>query len=69
MRVVGRGVSRCSHAPQLTASPGGVPPWEAFPQMNRALVEGFVEALNVRGMSVTCEPGRDGCCVTLRFDS
>ncbi|TMC08423.1 MAG: transcriptional regulator [Chloroflexi bacterium] len=37
--------------------------------MNRALVEGFVEALNVRGMSVTCEPGRDGCCVTLRFDS
>jgi hypothetical protein len=39
VRVVGRGVSRCSHAPRLTASLGGVPPWEAFPQMSRVLVE------------------------------
>jgi predicted ArsR family transcriptional regulator len=37
--------------------------------MNRALMEGFVEGLHVRGVTVTCEPGRDGCCVTVRFDS
>jgi predicted ArsR family transcriptional regulator len=37
--------------------------------MNRALMEGLVVGLNVRGVTVTCEPGRDGCCVTLRIDS
>ena len=38
VREVGRGVSRCSGAPQLAASLGGVPRWEAFPEVNRALV-------------------------------
>lgn len=37
--------------------------------MNRALMEGFVEGLNVRGVTVTSEEGGDGCCVTLRFAS
>ena len=35
--------------------------------MNRALMEGFVEGLNVRGVTVTCEQGGDRCCVTLHF--
>ena len=38
VREVGRSVSRCSGAPQLTAPLGGVPRWEAFPEVNRALV-------------------------------
>ncbi|HYW24666.1 MAG TPA: hypothetical protein VE953_10920 [Terriglobales bacterium] len=37
--------------------------------MNRGLIEGFVEGLRVRGVTVTCQPSGDGCCVTLRFDS
>ena len=57
MRVVGRGVSRCSHAPQLTASPGGVPPWEAFPQMNRALVERLLSLLVERMMAPAAPAG------------
>jgi hypothetical protein len=36
---MGRGVSRGSRAPQLAASPGGVSPWEAFPEVNRVLVQ------------------------------
>lgn len=61
MRVVGRGVSRSSHAPRLTASPGGVPPWEAFPQMNRALV-GRLLSLLVERMMAPADPasGRAG---------
>ena len=38
MREVGRSVWRCSGAPQLAAPLGGVPRWEAFPEVNRALV-------------------------------
>jgi hypothetical protein len=38
VREVGRSVSRCSGAPQLAAPLGGVPCWEAFPEVNRALV-------------------------------
>ena len=37
VREVGRSVSRCG-APQLAAPLGGVPCWEAFPEVNRALV-------------------------------
>jgi hypothetical protein len=61
VRVVGRGVSRCSHAPQLAASPGGVPPWEAFPEMNRVLVERLLSLL-VERMMAPAEPasGRGG---------
>ena len=61
VRVVGRGVSRSSHAPRLTASPGGVPPSEAFPQMNRALVERLLGLL-VERMMAPAEPasGRGG---------
>ena len=60
MRVVGRGVSRCSHAPRLTASPGGVPRWEAFPQMNRALVERLLSLL-VERMMAPADPASGGC--------
>ena len=60
VRVVGRGVSRCSHAPRLTAAPGGVPPWEAFPQMNRALVERLLSLL-VERMMAPADPASGGC--------
>ena len=35
---MGSGVSRGSRVPQLAASMGGVPPWDAFPEVNRAVV-------------------------------
>ena len=35
VREVGR---RADGAPQLVAPPGGVPRWEAFPQVNRVVV-------------------------------
>ena len=38
VREVGRSVCRRSGAPQLAAPLGGVPCWEAFPEVNRALV-------------------------------
>jgi hypothetical protein len=38
VREVGRSVCRCSGTPQLAAPLGGVPRWEAFPEVNRALV-------------------------------
>jgi hypothetical protein len=38
VREVGRDVCRRSGAPQLAAPLGGVPRWEAFPEVNRALV-------------------------------
>src|SRR5258708_36042903 len=59
VRVVGRGVSRCSHAPQLAASPGGVPSWEAFPEMNRVLVERLLGLL-VGRMMAPAEPASGG---------
>lgn len=37
--------------------------------MSRALIEGVVAGLNVKGVSVLCATGSDGCCVTLRFGS
>jgi hypothetical protein len=60
VRVVGRGVSRCSHAPQLAASPGEVPPWEAFPQVNRVLVEHLLSLL-VERMMAPADPASGGC--------
>ena|GEM_PF-1848946 len=38
MRVGEVGFSRGGSARQLADSPGGVPRWEAFPEVNRALV-------------------------------
>jgi hypothetical protein len=55
VRVVGRGVSRCSHASQLAAAPGGVPRWEAFPEVNRVLVERLLGLL-VERMMAPAEP-------------
>ncbi len=51
VRIVGRGVSRCSRVPQLAAPPGGVPPWEAFPEVNRVLVECLLGLLAERMMA------------------
>lgn len=36
--------------------------------LNRALMEGFVDGLELNGVAVLCEPGGDGCCVSLHFD-
>ncbi len=60
VRVVGRGVSRFSHVPQLAASPGGVPPWEAFPEMNRVLVERLLSLLVERMMAPSGARERQG---------
>jgi hypothetical protein len=60
VRVVGRGVSRCSHVPRLAASPGGVPPWEAFPEMNWGLVERLLGLLVERTIA-PAEPASGGC--------
>lgn len=37
--------------------------------MNLALMEGFIDGLNVTGAALVCLPGDEGCCVSLRFDS
>ena len=37
VREMGSGVSRGSRVPQLAASRGVVPPWEVFPEVNRAV--------------------------------
>jgi len=58
VREVGRSVWRCSGAPQLTAPLGGVPCWEAFPEVNRALV-GCLLGLLVERM-MTPAGGRGG---------
>jgi hypothetical protein len=61
VREVGRNVSGCSGAPQLAASPGGVPCWEAFPEVNRGLVAGLLGLLAERMMApVTVVGGRGG---------
>ena len=57
MREVGRSVSRCSGAPQLAAPLGGAPCWEAFPEVNRALVLGL---LAERMMASAAGPGGRG---------
>ena len=50
-REVGRSVSRRSGAPQLAAPLGGVPCWEAFPEVNRALVVCLLGLLAERMMT------------------
>lgn len=35
----------------------------------RALIEGFVEGLGLRGVAVGCDASAPGCCVSLRFES
>ena len=60
MREVGRDVSRCSGAPQLAAPLGGVPGWEAFPEVNRALVEGLLGLLAERMMASVALTGGGG---------
>ena len=51
MREVGRSVWRCSGAPQLAAPLGGVPRWETFPEVNRALVACLLGLLAGRMMA------------------
>ena len=61
VREVGRNVSRCSGAPQLAAPLGGVPCWEAFPEVNRALVVCLLGLLVERMMApVAVAGGRGG---------
>ena len=58
---MGRSVSRCSGAPQLVAPLGGAPGWEAFPEVNRALVVCLLGLLVERMMApVTLADGRGG---------
>ena len=60
MREVGRSVRR-SGAPQLAAPLGGVPCWEAFPEVNRALVACLLGLLVERMMTpVALAGGRGG---------
>ncbi len=56
VREVGRSVCRRSGAPQLAAPPGGVPRWEAFPEVNRALVVCLLGLLAGR-MMAPADPG------------
>jgi hypothetical protein len=59
VREVGRSVCRCSGAPQLAAPLGGVPRWEAFPEVNRALV-GCLLGLLVERMMTPVAAGGGG---------
>lgn len=60
MREVGHRVCRCSGAPQLTAPLGGVPGWEAFPEVNRALVVCLLGLLAERMMAPVAGGGGGG---------
>ena len=59
MREVGRSVRR-SGAPQLAAPLGGVPCWEAFPEVNRALVVCLLGLLAERMMTPAAVAGGGG---------
>ena len=59
MREVGRSVRR-SGAPQLAAPLGGVPCWEAFPEVNRALVARLLGLLAGRMMTPAAPAGGGG---------
>ena len=56
---MGHRVCRCSGAPQLTAPRGGVPGWEAFPEVSRVLVARLLGLLAVR-MAQAVMSGGDG---------
>jgi len=60
VREVGRSVSRCSGAPQLAAPLGGVPCWEAFPEVNRALVACLLGLLVERMVTPVAPAGGRG---------
>jgi hypothetical protein len=60
VREVGRSVGRCSGAPQLAAPRGGVPGWEAFPEVNRALVACLLGLLVERMMAPVAVVGGGG---------
>ena len=60
VREVGRSVSRRSGAPQLAAPLGGVPNWEAFPEVNRALVACLLGLLAERMMTPVAPAGGGG---------
>jgi hypothetical protein len=60
VREVGRSVSGCSGAPQLAAPLGGVPRWEAFPEVNRALVACLLGVLAERMMTQAALAGGGG---------
>ena len=57
VREVGHRVCRWSGAPQLAAPLGGVPGWEAFPEVNRALVVCLLGLLAERMMASAAGPG------------
>lgn len=59
MREVGRSVRR-SGAPQLTAPLGGVPGWELFPEVNRALAVRLLSLLAERMMTPVVVAGSGG---------
>ena len=59
VREVGRSVRR-SGAPQLAAPLGGVPCWEAFPEVNRALVVCLLGLLAERMMAPAAGAGGGG---------
>jgi hypothetical protein len=59
VREVGRSVRR-SGGPQLAAPLGGVPCWEAFPEVNRALVVCLLGLLAERMMAPTAGLGGGG---------
>ena len=56
---MGSGVSRGSRAPRLAVSMGGVPPWDAFPEVNRAVVGRLLSQL-VERMIRSAASGRGG---------
>ena len=56
---MGRNVRR-SGAPQLAAPLGGVPCWEVFPEVNRALVACLLGLLAERMMASAAGPGGRG---------
>ncbi len=56
---MGRSVRR-SGAPQLAAPLGGVPGWEAFPEVNRALVVCLLGLLAERMMTPVAVAGCGG---------
>ncbi len=60
VREVGHRVCRCSGAPQLAAPRGGVPGWEAFPEVNRALVVCLLGLLAERMMAPAARLGGGG---------
>jgi len=60
VREVGHRVCRCSGAPQLAAPLGGVPGWEAFPEVNRALVACLLGLLAGRMMAPVDPTGGRG---------